>query len=1104
MHLKNKHVRRSVVRFSCIVVTLTSSLFLLPLGVLAQQSSEVYIPVKKIIRYLEKRFDSRFFYEENTIDFHKKVLVDLPRMSLEEVLEKLSEELSLTYKKSHDNLILLKKTVHISETARKRVLVGSVFDAVDRAVLPEVGIMGDHTEYLGTTGADGRYRITLPENTTSITFISHDYRPLFRAVPMSDSLNVSMERYQIELDEVLVVGFGEQAVKNVAGAVSVLSRGLLRNFQNSTASEFLYGMSGIYVNKAGAQPGIDNSNVSIRGLSSFGYSKPLVLVDGVEYQLGDLNPIDIESITILKDAASAAIYGVKSANGVVLVKTKRAVNEKVRMEYKNSFGWQQVTSLPDAVWDPVLYMKLKNRALANEGKAPDYTSESIWEYASGMKTDPYTYPATNWFDLAFRRAFEQEHNLQMRFARSPYSIYASVGFLDQKGVLIGTDSRRYSFTLNSSYDLSSRISMFINLKGLHRSVCEPHTSIPDYMTYVTRSLPVYAPYLADGRYGDSWVKTPGHNIFIHPLAHATEGLRNTIHQRVLFHAGLNYSFLPGTKYSLDFSYNKYDMDRKIFHPVITTYDPKTFEVHNSDTERKAQQETLDQWQIAFNQSVTWDCNHFEMHHWDMLAGMSFLENMETGFQASAEGFLNNQVTDVSAGNKNYKTDGHEYLDRLISFYGRGRYSYREKYLFEVVVRCDGSSRFAAGERWGLFPSFALAWRMEQEPFMEALDWLSMLKWRLSWGKLGNQEIENNQYSDRLESGNDYNFGEGIYMGVTKKAYFNPGITWEKTAVVNAGVDVFLCSNRVKMNAEYYYKRTYDVLQRLKKASQAGNLESAITNIGEIRNRGFELSVLYQDKKGNFNYSLGGTVGYVRNEVGGMDGHEIMNDRMIVRDGYPVDSYFLLQADGIFRDVNEVAAHAFQSHNTKPGDIKFTDADRNGVIDDNDRVVTGKCFPDYVYSFSMSLGYKGFELSAFWQGVKGVNTYPIGNLALPFYNGAGITREWVDGSWTTENPDAALPRLMQANSGHDNYTKASTFWLQDASYLRLKNILLRYNLPKVLLEKIRLEKVSLFICGQNLWTLSGFKEFDPEKDLKNPSLYEYPAVKKWSLGVNVTF
>lgn len=1033
-------LEKMVIKYLLFITIFSACLFTITPKLLGQELVE-YQTVRKIIRTLERRYECRFFYEENTLDLDGKIEIDLKKKSLQQALEELSAKLSLDFRINADRLVLLKK---------KQEAAGIL------AGVP--------------------------------------------AVKMSDTAFFR----SIELPEVVVVGYGQQVAGDVTGAISVLNRRSVARRQGAKVNELLYEVPGIYVNNGGAQPGIDNASIRIRGLGSFNNNTPLVLVDGMEYKLEDININDIESVSVLKDAASASIYGVKSANGVVLVTTRNAKKHGVQAEYSNTFGWQRVTYLPDAVWDPVVYMEQKNLALGNEGKAPDYSQGQILEYKQGMKTDPYTYPATDWFKLAFRQAFEQEHSLRISVNKKPFSVYASFDYTDREGILIGTGSRKYAFNFKSSFHLHERLEISLDMKGISRTVDEPHTSIYNFMASVTRSLPVYTPWLKDGRYGNSWVKTPGHNVFLHPLAHVNEGLNRALHQRLMFNIGLKYALAEGLSYDLFLGNNRYDMDQKIFHPIVATYNPKTGEVQENKSERQAVAKTFDDKQFSFSQHLNWNRQFDSGHHTGVLLGMSWLANDRSSFWASSEGFLNNKVTNISAGTKNYKNGGSDYQDRLLSFYGRARYDYRETYLFETALRYDGSSRFAPDHRWGVFPSFSVGWRMDKEAFAEGRKWLSLFKWRVSWGLLGNQETEDYQYTNRLTGGSDYNFGDDIALGVAQTSFFNSAITWEKTSSFNAGADIGLWDDRLKLSAEYYRKRTYDILQRLKIPAQAGNWEGAIRNLGVVLNNGYELSVAWREQRGGFTYSLGGSVCYVNNIVSGMNGHEIADGSLIIREGYPIDSYYLLQAEGVFRDQQEVDEHAYQSYNTAVGDLKFKDLDGNGTIDDNDKIVTGKCFPDYTYSFSVAVGYKGFELSTFWQGVQGVNTYPTGNLAMPFYNGAGITREWAEGSWTSENPDASLPRLMTANGGHDNYARASTFWLRDASYLRLKNIQLRYNLPPLFLNKAGIMRVTVFVSGQNLWTISDFNEFDPEKDLKSSSLYEYPSAKGWSVGLNVTF
>jgi TonB-linked SusC/RagA family outer membrane protein len=420
-----------------------------------------------------------------------------------------------------------------------------------------------------------------------------------------------------------------------------------------------------------------------------------------------------------------------------------------------------------------------------------------------------------------------------------------------------------------------------------------------------------------------------------------------------------------------------------------------------------------------------------------------------------------------------------------------------------LLRYDGSSRFAKGNRWGFFPSFSGAWRINKEKFLEDVNWISNLKLRGSWGKLGNQAIPLFSYVNAVSLGQNYSFGGTVVGGTAVTQISDPTISWETTTMTDIGVDFDLFRNKLSIQADWFDKTTNDILRQVNVPSQVGNLTGPYRNIGKVSNKGVELTVNYRNNIGAFQYNIGGNVAYVKNKVLDLKGNVYYSGVTILHEGAPINSIYGLVSDGIFQTAKEVQDHAYEGTLTQPGDIRYKNLNGDTLIDNNDRAIIGNTLPKYTYGFNIGGSYKGFELALFFQGVADVDTYVNGNLAFPYRNGAGVTPEWLTDSWTPTNTTASLPRLT-TSSGYPQNFQTSDFWIKDASYLRLKNIQLTYNLPQHWLTALKITRAKVFVNAQNYITFTKFKFGDPERNLSQTSLIDYPNYKSITAGINVSF
>ncbi len=1075
--------------------------------------------ITELIKYVEENSDFVFLYKGEDLDVDKKVSIDLKDASIQQILDAGLKSQNVGWEVFDRQIIIHKAAMPVdkgSQAQQQRTVTGMVTD--QRGLpLPGVTVVVKGTTTGTITNADGNFSLIIPGNAVYLQFSFVGMRAQEIPVEGNTTFTVVMAEESIGLEEVVAVGYGVQKKVNLTGAVTSVNIERLENRPITNASQALQGVSGLYVNQAGGQPGKDAATLRIRGQGTLNNNNPLVLVDGIEFSMTDINPNDIESISVLKDAASASIYGNRAANGVVLITTKKGKEGKSRIEYNNYFGFQKATYLPDVVKDPVLFMELRDQAQRNAGRATvDYGTAVIEEYRQGMLTDPYKYPNNDWLDIMFNDALIHEHNMRFSGGTEKINYTLSMGYLDQKGVLMGTNSNKLSFRSNVNFKMTERITIGSDFAATHRYIHEPSTTAASMMEMVFKAQAFHPTYLEDGRYADTWVRSPGHNVFRHPLVWAKEGFLDTKNLRGLA------SVYANIKLPLDFSYhakaafNKLDGFQKRFVPDIYMYDNKTLAAKRVDyyTDNKNRHirnrddENLD---ITLFHTLSWDKKINQDHEISALVGSSYEQFNSRFFTATIEGFLGNNLHELNAGSTNPSVSGNSSKNVLLGAFGRVNYNFRQKYLAEANFRYDGSSKFAKGNRWGFFPSFSAGWRLEQESFLKDVSWISGLKVRTSYGTLGNERIGNFRYVNLINAGLDYYFGNSVAPGAAITSYNDPNITWETTAILNFGIDAVLFDDKLSTTIELYDKKTMDILRTVNLPAQVGNLGGPVMNVGTVSNKGVELSLSHQNRIRDFAYKVDLGINYNVNKVVDLNGQEILSTGFsgqssptIIKEGYPIDSYFILESDGIFQSTEQIASSPFQNITTKPGYLKYKDQNNDKVINADDRVVIGGAIPDYTYDFTINLTYKNWDLMGFFNGVQGVYTYPSRIIAVPFWFGTSVTQNWVDNSWRPDRTDAKLPILTTYEESQSDIFAYSDFWLLDASYLRLKNLQLSYSFPSQLIKNIGLSNLVLFVNGQNILTISDMKDSDPEKNIKGNDYYEYPSIKTYSAGLNIKF
>lgn len=1062
------------------------------------------VTVRDFFREIEQKTGYTFAYVNSDIDLTKTVTLTAENEDVISVVNRALAPQDLTAGLDGKRIII-RKNPSPSLQSQTFVLSGRVLDDGGEPVIG-AGITVSGTTRGVITGANGSFSIEVTPNTrlkiSCLGYVDKTYS-VGKENPVTFVLHPDIE----VLSDAIVVGYGQQKKVNLTGAVAVVEMKEVENRPMTHASEAFYGLSGVYVNQTTSKPGSDGANIRIRGTGTLSSADPMVIVDGMEYPLADVNPDDIESISVLKDA-SASIYGSKAANGVILVTTKSGRKGAPVVRLKTNFGIQSIITRPDVVTDPVQFMELRTQAERNEGKISfTYPQSVIDEYRAGLGTNPYVYPATDWYRTAIKNGFLQEYNASVSGGNDQLSYAVAVGYMDQEGVLLTSDdARRYSWDMKLNIHVNRRLTVGAAVNGNLRFNTEPVYKVADIMSAISRALPVHGTKDPNGRYLNTWVNTPGINSFENPLMAMEMG--NTKRQIQRFLAQLNVVYiLPGDiEWKTNVGYNKFDSFAKDHKLSMTTYNPKTWVgtpysdyFYNWDYDNN----NLD---FTANSTLLWK-GSFGRHHLTPLAGAEYRSTKGMVFNARKMTYFNEQLDALSAGSQMVSISGNSSRTLLASLFGRLNYDYDEKYLAELIFRYDGSSKFAKKNQWGFFPALSLGWRIDKEAFLSGAKDLDLLKLRVSAGRMGNQAIGNYEYLMNVIAAAAYNysFSNTLSPGAAIVDFVDDNITWEVTTSYDLGVDLSAFGNRLGATADVYYKISDGILREVSIPAQVGSLGAPRENIGTVSNKGFELQLSWRDAIGDVQYNVGGSVSYNRNKVLDIDGQEFGNAWRRTQEGYPIGCWWLYQADGFFNSQEEIdRSPKVQGAEIRPGYIRYKDINDDGIIDDKDRTYSGTIEPKWIYGFNFSASWKGLTLSANFQGVADVKTYLSGNIAAPFWNGAGVTKEWATDAWTEENHNARLPILHTATGAPYMHDYKNTQWQVSAAYLRCKSLQLSYNLPKDLVVLMGFSACQLFVNGNNIFTISPCKLIDPEFVISQTNLMQYPSLKTYNFGFNITF
>ena len=1061
------------------------------------------VKLDKILNEIENQTDYLFIYN-NQVDINKITSVKVKNEAVAQVLDRILSGTGINYELEGTHIILTTeaiKDLHAQQQAK--TVTGTVTDVSGEPIIgANIRIKGTTTGTI--TDIDGNFSIEAePQSVIEVSYIG--YLTQETVINNQKSIRFLLKEDTKTLDEVVVIGYGVQKKADLTGSVANINTEKLNTQSNANIGQALQGkIAGVDIVSQGGAPG-SGTRIMVRGIGTLNNASPLYIVDGMYMNSIDhINPNDIASIDVLKDASSAAIYGSRAANGVIIVTTKEGSNTEGKpiidlsvnlgistaskfLDMLDAKGWAEVTTI---------------------------ARQAIGKPALDMATDLANKPDNDWQDIMFRPALMQNYNLAVKGGGKYSTYYTGLGYFNQDGIVKGTNYQRYNIQSKNDYKRgifsagTNLIISFSHDKPLHQELRG------GMIGTILQSVPTLEKYddTREGGYGGTYgdvVNIP------HPLAIIDDNIMDRYNENVKIFANLyaQIELFKGLKYKLnltpDFSFERYKNYLNKYDFGLAT---------NSITQLTERQRRRRN--ILVENLLTFD-RTFGEHKISALAGYTYQDSRFRHIQAYGEG-LPQGLEEIDAATTNRSNEGNSWRSVLTSILGRVFYSYQNKYLFTATIRRDGSSKFGKNNRYGYFPSFSLGWNVAEEKFMENVHWLDQLKLRGGYGVLGNQEIDNYQYSSTITTGINYPDGNGgLLQGAFPKNFANPDIKWEETAMTNVGIDFMAFNNRLSLTADYYVKNAKDILLTVPIPISSGGANDPIRNAGKIRNNGFEFNLGWMDQPnpdisyginliGSFNknkvIAMGSESGSIK---GGSTNQNITTSE--TKAGYPIGGYWLISTAGYFNSQEEVDAYAKDGKKiqpaAEPGDIKFVDANNDGVINDDDRVFQGSPFPDFTFALNGNMRYKNFDLSIGLQGVLGNKIYNATRQTLEdVTKGSNFLASCLD-YWTPENKNASHPRLTWDDPNRNTRAESDRY-LENGSYLRLRSVQLGYTFPQTWF-KGAIQHARVYINAENLFTITSYSGYSPDVNADNANYrgfdnFIYPTNRTFMLGLNVTF
>lgn len=1115
-----------------LVVCLSFAVWTVPLS--AQVTVDIdSMPLTEALKKLEEQTGYSFFYSNVLPDKDAVVSVKSNNKDIAAVMDQLLDGLAVSYKINEDKQIALyadEPEVVEQTKPTERTVSGVVYDSDGLPVIG-AGVMVKGSLHGTVTDEDGRWTLELEDDNVTLEISSMGYQSYSVAVKGRSDFTVTLTSDTQYLDEVVVVGYGTQKKVNLTGSVSMVTSEDMASRPVSNMSSGLQGLlPGVTVVNASGQPGASGTTIRVRGVGTIGNANPLILIDGIEGDLSTINPEDIESVSVLKDAASASIYGARAANGVLLVTTKKmndnpgAAKDNAKVTFGAYAGIQTPTRLPQ-MCDAIEFMTLDNEARQNVGTAIGWLEDSFKKVTDN--TDPNYFANTDWLDEVLNSyAPQQNYSLSLNGGIGSSGYMLSYRYFDQKGLTVGssTGEQRHNVRFKMNTKLIDRLTLSSNISYTSRKVTSPINSLTSGGGAIYNAMRI-APN-APVRYTDGTWAYGGGNT--NPVAILNDGGRSNVStEEFSLLEVLKLDILKGWDVTATYNLTSTNGYKDILKKTITFVNPEDKSVNVYASPNSLKNVDLKNVQQTFIIQSNFDIT-FGKHNVSGVAGMSQEWYEARMFEASRTNLSTEFEPTLNLGDPSTMSNNATYSSwALRSGFGRVSYNYDERYLLEANIRYDLSSRFHKSVRGGWFPSVSAGWRISEEHFMSfAKSIVDNLKIRGSWGMLGNQYVGSSDYPymsvlEAFTSGLSL-IGTSASTGYAPSTLANPNLTWEHIKMVNAGVDVALLQNRLTMSFDWFNKDTEGILLKLNYPAQIGPKPSE-QNAGKVNNRGWEFDLNWRDQRGEFYYGIGFNISDVKNKIVDLAGNAPdLSGYQIRMVGYPIDAFYGYKAIGLMTPedfkISDTQNHNYSlpkvpvilGNDYQPGDIKYEDISGpdgkpdGRITPEYDKVVLGSNIPRYTYTVRGDLGWKGIDFSFVIQGVGKCDGYLEGTARHAFQDMAAYPQKVHLERYnvvTNPDPDALYPRLTY-NTGFNQNT-FSTYWMENASYMRLKNVQIGYTFPEKWMKKARIDNLRVYLSGDNLLTVSDFfYAYDPETPVSKGGYY--PQVKTVVLGLNITF
>lgn len=1081
-----------------------------------------------VVSQIEKQSEFMFFYKSEEIDNTQKINLNVKDKLISEVLNEIMKNSDLTYKVMGKHIVITKKGIVTEQQQSSKQITGTVIDKNGEPIIG-ANVVEKGTTNGTITDIDGKFALEVNENSILlISFIGYTSQEIKIEKGSSSILNITLQEDTQTLDEIVVVGYGTQKKVNLSGSVSTINVDKLTDSRPITnVSQALSGMAaGLQVTSSSNRPGNDDATFTVRGQGTMNNSSPLIIIDGVESSINSILPQDIDNISVLKDASSAAIYGSRGANGVILITTKKGKAGSLKIDYNGYVSRESIkkSKYITPVSNYADYMELINEGLSNSGLNVPFSQATIDTWRANEGIDPIKYPNTDWIDEIFTPSISTNHVLSLRGGTEKLTTYASVGYTNNPGVMENSGAEKYNGRFNLDANVLSWLTIGMQLNGYIQDL-EPGTSqIDNIFVYAGNTTPGMCLRSPDGRYGttnnsEDLLCTNNLLKFLNQVKgnYRQEYIRSRFYGTIKPIKGLSIT-------------GSYSIERWSQHNETT---PVFIDLWNFITDAVA---VAGQGQSYVDNSYS----KYERNYWDVIAnyenrffnnrfglkvmaGASSEQYVSKSFSAHKMDLIDSSLDVINATTGTASASGTKDDWAMRSYFGRINLDWDEKYLLEFNLRSDGSSRFSPKNRWGYFPSFSVAWRMDQEKFMNNLreKGLSNLKIRVSYGALGNNSVGNYAYQS-VFSADNYVLNNTVVTGMAKAALANENIKWESTYITDVGFDFGLFNGKMNGTIDYFHKNTKNILIDLPAPDVHGTTTLPTQNSAQVTNKGLEITLGWNDRIGDFQYSINGNFTYLKNNVEKYKGKDAsgrtLSANTVIWEGYPLNAHYLLTVDRILQTdedmkiVEEIINNApsdesgnrvnpFAAYGTpQKGDFLYKDMNNDGIINDDDKtIVSDGITPKIYYGLSLSASWKGFDFSTLLQGVGKVKAYwcdAMFNTSSVRY-GYEINKYVAENRWYEGRTDATYPRLTDYTYRQNE--QASTAYLFNKAYLKIRNIQLGYTIPQYLTQKITIDRIRVYGSLENFFTFTKYRGFDPE--ITNMT---YPTMKQAVFGINVTF